>query len=300
MNAFILPSGRPATCHPITLVRDLADCPIANTPLRDLQRAELAAAGYALAEPSPTEPALHLAGNAWADAADLARLRDSQADLLCDPDGHPVAWISPDGHPPANPRVLTVDTALRIVYPWHLLTLNERLLARVTQSDVTSEVHERVTVDGILVVGQGSRILPGVYVEGTVIVGRDCKIGPNAYLRGPTAIGDGVHIGQAVEIKASILMRGAAIGHLSYVGDSIIGENTNFGAGTITANFRHDGKSHRSLVDGKLVDTGRRKFGAIIGDHVHTGIHTSIYPGRKLWPHIATRPGAIVQSDLVD
>ena len=63
-------------------------------------------------------------------------------------------------------------------------------------------------------------------------------------------------------------------------------------------NFRHDGQNHRTLVDGVLVDTGRRKFGSIIGDGVHTGIHTSIYPGRKLWPGTSTRPGEIVQRDV--
>jgi len=77
-----------------------------------------------------------------------------------------------------------------------------------------------------------------------------------------------------------------------------VGEGTNFGAGTITANFRHDGKPHRSMVGGELVDTGRLKFGAIIGDDVHTGIHTGIYPGRKIWPHQSTRPGEIVRQDL--
>jgi bifunctional UDP-N-acetylglucosamine pyrophosphorylase/glucosamine-1-phosphate N-acetyltransferase len=87
-------------------------------------------------------------------------------------------------------------------------------------------------------------------------------------------------------------------GHLSYIGDSIICPLTNFGAGTITANFRHDGKNHRSAVDGQIMDTGRRKFGTIIGDHVHTGIHTSIFPGRKIWPGLATMPGDLVKKDL--
>ena len=98
--------------------------------------------------------------------------------------------------------------------------------------------------------------------------------------------------------KNSLILSRTNVGHLSYVGDSVIGEAVNFGAGTIISNFRHDGKNHRSMVAGELLDTGRRKFGAIVGDHVHTGIHTSIYPGRKLWPHTSTRPGEIVQHDL--
>ena len=93
-------------------------------------------------------------------------------------------------------------------------------------------------------------------------------------------------------------MNNVSAGHLSYIGDSIIGDSTNLGAGTITANFRHDGKNHRSEVNGQLVDTGRRKFGCVIGNDVHTGIHTSIYPGRKIWPHKSTLPGEIVAKDI--
>jgi bifunctional UDP-N-acetylglucosamine pyrophosphorylase/glucosamine-1-phosphate N-acetyltransferase len=54
------------------------------------------------------------------------------------------------------------------------------------------------------------------------------------------------------------------------------------------------------MVKGELIDTGRRKLGAIIGDNVHTGINTSIYPGRKIWPNKATKPGEIVEKDISD
>ena len=70
------------------------------------------------------------------------------------------------------------------------------------------------------------------------------------------------------------------------------------GAGTITANLRHDNLNVKSPVKGQMVDSGRRKLGAIIGDDVHTGIHTSIYPGRKFWPGKATLPGEIVKKDI--
>ena len=101
-----------------------------------------------------------------------------------------------------------------------------------------------------------------------------------------------------MEIKNSIIGSRTSIGHLSYVGDSVIGERVNFGAGTIIANLRHDGRNHFSPVNGVPTDTGRRKFGAIIGDDVHTGIHTAIYPGRKLFRGTFTRPGEVVGRDL--
>ncbi|MGC6566400.1 MAG: DapH/DapD/GlmU-related protein [Akkermansiaceae bacterium] len=181
-------------------------------------------------------------------------------------------------------------------YPWDLLDLNAELMATI--EDWPGHPSIQADPEARVIVGEGTEILPGVYIEGDVIIGDNCKIGPNCYLRGSTSIGNNCHVGNAVEIKNTILSPGASVGHLSYVGDSYLGAGVNFGAGTTTSNLRHDGANHRSLVDGSLVDTGRRKFGAIIGDKVHTGINTSIYPGRKIGPNATTLPGQVVQSDL--
>ncbi|MCI5799698.1 MAG: hypothetical protein SPK75_03405, partial [Victivallales bacterium] len=182
--------------------------------------------------------------------------------------------------------------------PWDLLKVHEEVLSGITESRIEGTVREGAHIDGVLILGEGSVVLPGVYMEGVTVIGRNCKIGPNCYFRGNTSLGDNCHVGQAVEIKNSILMNKVAAGHLSYIGDSIVGQHTNFGAGTITSNFRHDGRNHTSKVCGKLLDTGRRKFGSIIGENVHTGIHTSIYPGRKIWADLCTLPGDIVKHDL--
>ena len=189
---------------------------------------------------------------------------------------------------------------VRLRYPWDILVVNERLVARLSVPEIAGEVSDAAHIEGVIRLGEGSRILPGVFIEGNAVIGKNCKIGPNCYIRGNTVIGDNCHIGQAVEVKNSVIGFKTAVGHLSYVGDSVLGDHVNFGAGTIIGNLRHDGKNHRSLVDGVLVDTGRRKFGAIVGDNVHTGIHTAIYPGRKLAPGSSTRPGDVVQLDLVD
>ncbi len=199
-----------------------------------------------------------------------------------------------------NPTKISVDQASVIIsYPWDILTLNERIIAELNSNTLAGTVRDGVTIDGNITLGAGSVLLPGVYIEGNVVIGKNCKIGPNCYLRGNSSIGDNCHIGQAVEIKNSLLMNNVSAGHLSYIGDSIVCSDTNFGAGTITANFRHDGKNHCSMIDNALLDTGRRKLGVIIGDDVHTGIHTSIYPGRKIWPSCSTLPGAIVQKDIL-
>ncbi len=183
-------------------------------------------------------------------------------------------------------------------FPWDLLAVNEKVVGAMVESEILGEVHPLAVIEGHVRLGKGSRILPGVFIEGNVVIGENCKIGPNCYIRGNTSIGNNCHIGQSVEIKNCIILDGTNVGHLSYVGDSILGEKVNFGAGTTVSNLRHDGKNHRSMVGCGLVDTGRKKFGVIVGDGVHTGIGTMIYPGRKIWPGMSTLPGAVVERDL--
>lgn len=181
-------------------------------------------------------------------------------------------------------------------YPWDLIDLNTELIETITEwSDATGI---QMAEGSAVIYGEGTKILPGVYLEGKVVIGAHCKIGPNCYLRGSTYIGDNCHVGNAVELKNSVLMPGTNVGHLSYVGDSVLASGVNFGAGTITSNLRHDGSNHRSMVAGKLRDTGRRKMGVIVGAGVHTGINTTLYPGRKIGPGLTTLPGAIISQDV--
>ena len=185
-----------------------------------------------------------------------------------------------------------------IGYPWDLLEANAALI-RLVPDKLEGEVSPAAHLSGgPIFVGKGSVVRPGAVIEGPVVIGEGCVIGPNCWIRPETAIGDNCRVGQGVELKGTILFEGARVPHLSYVGDSVIGANANIACGTITANVRHDNANHRSRVNGEMVDTGRRKLGAIVGDNVHTGINTSLYPGRKLWPGTSTRPGQAVDRDI--
>ena len=197
-----------------------------------------------------------------------------------------------------NGKKLIPFSGIELRFPWQILDISRMIMEKVSGDSTAGNIAPQTVIDGHLILGKNSSILPGVYIEGNCMIGSNCKIGPNCYLRGNTIIGDNCHIGQAVEIKNSVIGSNTAIGQLSYAGDSVIGSHVNFGAGTIIANLRHDNCNHRSMVGGELLDTGRRKFGAVIGDGVHTGINTSIYPGRKLSPGAVTAPGMIVKYDL--
>jgi bifunctional UDP-N-acetylglucosamine pyrophosphorylase/glucosamine-1-phosphate N-acetyltransferase len=260
--------------------------------LRRHQAAALLALG--LTEAAGAEADLSVHASAWFSSAELATfVADASYGTLTTADGVVLVARKCGG------RELRASQSFAINYAWDLLRANVEAMTTRQAYAMESGAHASLYVDGRLQVGKGTKILPGVVIEGDVIIGDHCKVGPNCYIRGSTSIGDKCHVGQAVEIKNSILLPGTNVGHLSYLGDSILGEKVNFGAGTITSNLRHDGGAHRSPVAGRMVDTGRRKLGAIVGDGVHTGIHTSLYPGRKLWPKTSTLPGAIVDKDIV-
>jgi NDP-sugar pyrophosphorylase family protein len=114
-------------------------------------------------------------------------------------------------------------------------------------------------------------------------------VGPNCYIRPSTSIGDNCHIGAAVEVKNSIIMNGSKVPHHNYVGDSIIGEHCNLGAGTKIANLRFD--ETNVIING--IDTSLRKFGAVLGDNVESGINASINIGTVIGNNTHIGPGAI-------
>lgn len=270
------------SCHPLTLTRPLAEFPVGNIRWSDHQQHVL----------GDSDGGCH--PDAWISPVDWQSMLDRGLSTIVAADGEAIAWC---GSAPNPGDAWTATESFIARYPWDLLRANELMVGALEEDRIEGEVHASAVVDGRIWVGAGSRVLPGVVIEGNVVIGEGCKVGPNCYLRGNTSIGHGCHIGQAVEIKNSLVLSRTNVGHLSYVGDSVLGEGVNFGAGTIVSNLRHDGGNHRSMVDGQLVDTGRRKLGAIVGDGVHTGIHTSIYPGRKLWPGVATRPSEVVDRD---
>jgi bifunctional UDP-N-acetylglucosamine pyrophosphorylase/glucosamine-1-phosphate N-acetyltransferase len=185
---------------------------------------------------------------------------------------------------------------LDVATPPDLLAANELVLGRL-DGRVEGTVHPDATLRGDVLVADGATVDAGVVVDGPVVVGPGAEVGPNAYVRGPTVVGSGAVVGHAVEVKASVVGPRSHVAHLSYVGDSLLGEDVNLGAGTNVANLRHDGDTVRLTVKGDRVSTGRRKFGAVVGPRTKTGIDTSIAPGVTLGAGARTAPGETVLRD---
>ena len=181
--------------------------------------------------------------------------------------------------------------------PWELLKSNQKFLEKM-EDDIQGEIEENVTVHGALHLGKNSIIRSGCYIQGPVFIGDNCDVGPNTYLRPFTCLCNNVDVGNAVEIKNSIIMDNTNVNHLSYVGDSVIGVNCNLGAGTNLANLRFDDQHVPVTVKGKRIDSGLRKLGAIFGDGVKTGINTSVNPGIKIGNGSFINAGCVLYQDI--
>jgi bifunctional UDP-N-acetylglucosamine pyrophosphorylase/glucosamine-1-phosphate N-acetyltransferase len=181
--------------------------------------------------------------------------------------------------------------------PWDLLEANRWALSRMKHK-VSGNVENDAHLIGPVTVSEGARVRSGAYIEGPSLIDEESDVGPNCYIRPCTSIGKKVRIGNACEIKNSIIMDNTHIGHLSYVGDSVLGEKCNLGAGTITANYRLDSGTIKMMIKDKVVDSGKRKLGAILGDGVKTGINALLMPGVKVGNNCWVGPNVMLQRDL--
>jgi len=131
-------------------------------------------------------------------------------------------------------------------------------------------------------IGEGTVIEDGVMIKGPAIIGRNCQIRHNAYLRENVIIGDGCVVGNASELKNALLFNGAQAPHFNYIGDSILGHKAHIGAGVKISNVKLMPGNVLVAVDGVALDTGLRKFGALLGDGAEVGCNAVLNPGSIL------------------
>ena len=180
--------------------------------------------------------------------------------------------------------------------PWHLLDANKFLLNNIKQ-DIKGKVEENVQIVGDVIIGKNTLVRSGSYIIGPCYIGENSLIGPNAFIRPFTSIGDDCHIGMS-EIKNSLIFSNTSIPHFNYIGDSIICENVNLGAGTKISNLRFDNNNIKMKINEKLIDSGRRKLGAIIGPNSQTGINSSVMCGKKIGEGSVIGAHTMVNEDI--
>ncbi|TFF87263.1 MAG: glucose-1-phosphate thymidylyltransferase [Promethearchaeota archaeon] len=180
--------------------------------------------------------------------------------------------------------------------PWQLLDANKYLLEQM-KGRILAKLEKNVSISGNVFVGKDTIIHSGSYIQGPCYIGENNIIGPNAFIRPDTSIGNNCHIGIS-EIKNSIILSNTNIPHFNYIGDSIICENVNLGAGTKVANLRLDEKNVKMNIKGQLIDSGSQKLGSIIGPNVKIGINVSIMTGKKIGENSIIGAQTFVSEDV--
>ena len=166
-------------------------------------------------------------------------------------------------------------------FVWQVLERLKEYLSQQSLGGIQCSIPEGVFLEHPerISIGEGTVIEPGAYIRGPCIIGRDCEIRHGAYIRGNVLVGDRCVVGHTTELKHAILLNHAKAAHFAFVGDSVLGNNVNLGAGVKCANLRLDG-AHVVIRHGKeRIPTGLRKFGAIIGDDCQIGCNVVTNPG---------------------
>jgi len=166
---------------------------------------------------------------------------------------------------------------------WEVLPRIAEYLAEHLQPAILGTVHPGAYLVGDdIFIAEGAIVEPGAYIAGPAIIGAGTVVRHGAYIRGKIIAGRNCIIGHTTEVKNAIFMDDAKAGHFAYVGDSVLGNRVNLGAGTKLANFKLRGTEIRVRHGDAVVPTGLRKFGAILGDDVSLGCNTVCNPGTLL------------------
>lgn len=148
-------------------------------------------------------------------------------------------------------------------------------------------------------IGRGCIIEEGAYLEGPCIIGDGTEIRHAAYIRKGSVIGNECIIGHATEVNRSLIFDGAKLPHFNYVGDSVLGEGVNLGAGAKCANLRLDEKEIEIVFEGRRIFTGRKKLGALIGHGSAVGCNAVLNPGTILLPGAKVLPCVAVKGVIL-
>jgi NDP-sugar pyrophosphorylase family protein len=168
----------------------------------------------------------------------------------------------------------------RVEYAWDALKLLAEFLDQLIVPDIQGEVMDGATLQGNKIfIGPGAVVEPGVMIKSPAYIGANSEVRQGAYLRGNVLVGNACVIGHTTEVKNAIFLDGAHAAHFAYVADSIVGNRVNLGAGTKLANLKLDRTNVIVRAGGRSVDTGLRKFGAILGDGVQVGCNAVLNPG---------------------
>lgn len=174
-----------------------------------------------------------------------------------------------------------------VTYPWEVLS---KISAFILQLGETLPEEEYDKVGENVWIAKSAKVFPSAYINGPAIIGKNAEVRHCAFIRGNAIVGEGAVVGNSTELKNVILFNKVQVPHYNYVGDSILGYKSHMGAGSITSNVKSDKKLVVIKTPKGGIETGLKKFGAMLGDEVEVGCGTVLNPGSVVGNHTNIYP----------
>ncbi|HIZ80936.1 MAG TPA: UDP-N-acetylglucosamine pyrophosphorylase [Candidatus Mediterraneibacter pullistercoris] len=169
-----------------------------------------------------------------------------------------------------------------VTYPWEVLP---KISAFIVELGNTLDEEEYERRGENVWVAKSAKVAPTAFINGPAIIGKDAEVRHCAFIRGNAIVGEGAVVGNSTELKNVILFNKVQVPHYNYVGDSILGFKSHMGAGSITSNVKSDKKLVVVKTPDGNIETGMKKFGAMLGDEVEVGCGSVLNPGTVIGSH---------------
>ncbi len=182
-------------------------------------------------------------------------------------------------------------------YPWEVLPKIEEFIINLGKQLDKNEYEEK---EGNIWIAKSAKVAPTAYIAGPAIIGKNAEVRHCAFIRGKAIVGEGAVVGNSTELKNVILFNKVQVPHYNYVGDSILGYKAHMGAGSITSNVKSDKKLVIVKNKQEQIETGLKKFGAMIGDEVEVGCGSILNPGSVIGKHTNIYPLSSVRGVVAE
>ena len=184
-------------------------------------------------------------------------------------------------------QTIAKDIFEGVTYPWEVLPKIEEFIISLGKTLDKNEYEEK---GENIWIAKSAKVAPTAYIAGPAIIGKNAEIRHCAFIRGKAIVGEGAVVGNSTELKNVILFNKVQVPHYNYVGDSILGYKSHMGAGSITSNVKSDKKLVVVKNDTEKIETGLKKFGAMLGDEVEVGCSSVLNPGTVIGKHTNIYP----------
>lgn len=179
-----------------------------------------------------------------------------------------------------------------LTYPWEVLPKIGAFILELGQT-LSEEEYEKRGEN--IWIAKSAKVAPSASINGPAIIGKDAEIRHCAFIRGNAIVGEGAVVGNSTELKNVILFNKVQVPHYNYVGDSVLGYKSHMGAGSITSNVKSDKTLATVKTPEGVIETGLKKFGAMLGDEVEVGCGSVLNPGSVVGKHTNIYPLSMVR-----